>query len=113
MVSSRGALTAGMVRQADLWQQLSCAIAAIGGELKMLHLKNGVPSDHIWFADDIFALSPKWTYAFADAVAASKASVPFKMQSRCDLMTRETVGRCARLAARKCGWAQSPDRSEF
>jgi anaerobic magnesium-protoporphyrin IX monomethyl ester cyclase len=58
---------------------------------EMLHLKTVYHPDHIWFADDIFALSPKWTYAFADAVAALKASVPFKMQSRCDLMTRETV----------------------
>jgi radical SAM superfamily enzyme YgiQ (UPF0313 family) len=58
---------------------------------EMLHLKKTYSPDHIWFADDIFALSPKWTYAFADAVASLGARVPFKMQSRCDLMTRETV----------------------
>jgi radical SAM superfamily enzyme YgiQ (UPF0313 family) len=57
----------------------------------MLHLKTAYHPDHIWFADDIFALSPKWTYAFADAVTSLGARVPFKMQSRCDLMTRETV----------------------
>jgi radical SAM superfamily enzyme YgiQ (UPF0313 family) len=58
---------------------------------EMLHLKTAYHPDHIWFADDIFALSPKWTYAFADAVASLGARIPFKMQSRCDLMTRETV----------------------
>ncbi|HMF74534.1 MAG TPA: radical SAM protein [Bryobacteraceae bacterium] len=58
---------------------------------ELLYLKTAYRPDHIWFADDIFALSPKWTYAFADAVAVRGAQVPFKMQSRCDLMTRETV----------------------
>jgi anaerobic magnesium-protoporphyrin IX monomethyl ester cyclase len=68
---------------------------------EMLHLKTTYQPDHIWFADDIFALSPRWTYAFADAVAASSAQVPFKMQSRCDLMTRETVE-----ALRRAGCAE-------
>ncbi|MGA3187690.1 MAG: radical SAM protein [Bryobacteraceae bacterium] len=58
---------------------------------EMLHLKQTFQPDHIWFADDIFALSPKWTRAFADAVEGLGAQVPFKMQSRCDLMTRETA----------------------
>jgi anaerobic magnesium-protoporphyrin IX monomethyl ester cyclase len=58
---------------------------------EMLHLKTTLRPDRIWFADDIFALSPKWTYALADAVERLGAQIPFKMQSRCDLMTRETV----------------------
>jgi anaerobic magnesium-protoporphyrin IX monomethyl ester cyclase len=58
---------------------------------EMFHLKHQFQPDHIWFADDIFALSPKWTLAFADAVESLGAQVPFKMQSRCDLMTRDTV----------------------
>jgi anaerobic magnesium-protoporphyrin IX monomethyl ester cyclase len=59
---------------------------------EMRYLKARFRPDHIWFADDIFALSPKWTRAFADAVERVGAQVPFKMQSRCDLMTRDTVG---------------------
>jgi radical SAM superfamily enzyme YgiQ (UPF0313 family) len=58
---------------------------------EMLYLKKTFGADHIWFADDIFALSPAWTLAFADAVEERGALVPFKMQSRCDLMTRDTV----------------------
>jgi radical SAM superfamily enzyme YgiQ (UPF0313 family) len=57
----------------------------------MRHLKMQYAPDHIWFADDIFALSPRWTSEFADAVERLEAQIPFKMQSRCDLMTRETV----------------------
>jgi radical SAM superfamily enzyme YgiQ (UPF0313 family) len=58
---------------------------------EMLHLKTAFTPDRIWFADDIFALSPRWTGEFARAVEELGARVPFKMQSRCDLMTRRTV----------------------
>ena len=59
---------------------------------EMLHLKQAFHPDHIWFADDIFALSHRWTSEFAVAVETLHAQIPFKMQSRCDLMTRDTVG---------------------
>src|SRR5215469_135586 len=58
---------------------------------EMLAMKRQYAPDHIWFADDIFALSGKWTADFAAAVESLGASIPFKMQSRCDLMTRDTV----------------------
>jgi anaerobic magnesium-protoporphyrin IX monomethyl ester cyclase len=54
-------------------------------------LKQAFHPDHIWFADDIFALSSRWTTEFADCVEAMDARIPFKMQSRCDLMTRDTA----------------------
>ena len=58
---------------------------------EMLRMKNEFGAEHIWFTDDIFALSAAWTRAFADAVDEMGAALPFKMQSRCDLMTRDTV----------------------
>ncbi len=67
---------------------------------EMLLLKQTWRPDHIWFADDIFALSPRWTFEFADVVGELGARLPFKMQSRCDLMTRNTVGALARAG---CG----------
>ena len=63
---------------------------------EMRYLKTGFGPDRIWFADDIFALSPKWTFEFAEAVESLDAHIPFKMQSRCDLMTRDTVAALAR-----------------
>jgi len=51
--------------------------------------------DHIWFADDIFALSPKWAREFGACVERRGVRIPFKMQSRCDLMTRDTVAALA------------------
>ena len=59
---------------------------------EMLYLKETFRPDRIWFADDIFALSPRWTFEFADVVERLGAQIPFKMQSRCDLMTRPAVG---------------------
>jgi radical SAM superfamily enzyme YgiQ (UPF0313 family) len=47
--------------------------------------------DQLWFADDIFGLSAKWTREFAAQVEQRQAHIPFRMQSRCDLMTRDTV----------------------
>lgn len=58
---------------------------------EMQLLKTQLRPDHIWFADDIFALSGKWAAEFAEAVTARGAEIPFKLQSRCDLMTRGTV----------------------
>ena len=73
--------------------------AAVASE--MLHLKRMYNPENIWFADDIFALSPRWTYEFAAAVSRLGARIPFRMQSRCDLMTRETV-----VALREAGCAE-------
>ncbi|HEX6544891.1 MAG TPA: radical SAM protein [Bryobacteraceae bacterium] len=58
---------------------------------EMSFIKEHFAPDHLWFADDIFALSAQWTREFAAAVERQNAAIPFKMQSRCDLMTRSTV----------------------
>jgi len=54
-------------------------------------LKTSFNPDCLWFADDVFALSPAWARQFATEVEERGAQIPFKMQSRCDLMTRDTV----------------------
>jgi anaerobic magnesium-protoporphyrin IX monomethyl ester cyclase len=58
---------------------------------EMLALKRTYQPQHIWFADDIFALSGAWAQEFELAVTTLDARIPFKMQSRCDLMIRDTV----------------------
>jgi anaerobic magnesium-protoporphyrin IX monomethyl ester cyclase len=71
-------------------QSYHCRSAQLVAE-EMHHLKTTLAPDQLWFADDIFALSPRWTQDFAAAVEKLAAQIPFKMQSRCDLMTRDTV----------------------
>lgn len=58
---------------------------------EMRRLKHDFGVDHLWFADDIFGLRPRWVGELAMAVKELDAGVPFKMQSRVDLMTVDTV----------------------
>jgi anaerobic magnesium-protoporphyrin IX monomethyl ester cyclase len=58
---------------------------------EMERVKSLFQPDQLWFADDIFGLSAKWTREFALQVESRQARIPFRMQSRCDLMTRDTV----------------------
>jgi len=68
---------------------------------EMRQLKHDFGADHIWFADDIFGLRPKWVRELADEVENLDAAIPFKMQSRVDLMTPDTV-----RALRRAGCAE-------
>jgi radical SAM superfamily enzyme YgiQ (UPF0313 family) len=91
LVSSRGCPFRCNWCAKPIWGNNYHARSAVCVAEEMLHVKERYAPDHIWFADDIFALSARWTAEFADAVEQLRARIPFKMQSRCDLMTRETV----------------------
>lgn len=54
-------------------------------------LKTETRVDHIWFGDDVFALNHHWVEEFAMEVTRRNAAVPFKIQSRADLMSEQTV----------------------
>jgi anaerobic magnesium-protoporphyrin IX monomethyl ester cyclase len=62
--------------------------AAVAEEMDLLK-RMGV--EHIWFGDDIFALNHHWVEQFAAEVTKRDAAVPFKVQSRADLMSEETA----------------------
>lgn len=47
--------------------------------------------DHIWFGDDVFALNHHWVDEFAKEVDRRDSALPFKIQSRADLMREDTV----------------------
>ena len=66
-------------------------VAAEICELKEVH-----GAEHIWFGDDIFALDLRWVTKFADAIELSDCALPFKIQSRADLMSEETVANLKR-----------------
>lgn len=61
----------------------------VAEEMKMLKQELGV--EHVWFGDDVFALNQHWVEEFAEEVAKREASLPFKIQSRADLMSEGTV----------------------
>ena len=58
---------------------------------EMRTLKDDYGAEHLWFADDIFGLKAKWVSELAFEVERLDAAIPFKMQSRVDLMTPEAV----------------------
>jgi radical SAM superfamily enzyme YgiQ (UPF0313 family) len=66
-------------------------------EMRQLKIEAG--AEHIWFGDDVFALNHRWVKEFAAEVQARGAVLPFKIQSRADLMTESTV---AALKAAGC-----------
>ena len=54
-------------------------------------LKQIYGAEHIWFGDDVFALNHHWAEQFAAEMQRRNCVVPFKIQSRADLMTEDTV----------------------
>ncbi len=68
--------------------------ADVASEVRELKHLYGV--EHIWFGDDVFALNRHWTEEFAQEVQRQDAVLPFKVQSRADLMTAETVDALSR-----------------
>src|SRR5580693_3571053 len=73
--------------------------ASVAEEMRCL--KHDHHAEHLWFADDIFGLQAKWVTDLAQEVERLDAALPFKMQSRVDLMSRKTV-----RALRRAGCAE-------
>lgn len=61
----------------------------VAGEMRLL--KSDYGADHLWFADDIFALNRHWVEEFARTVQDLGCQIPFKSQVRADLVTPETA----------------------
>ena len=66
----------------------------VAEELRELSARYG--ADHVWFGDDVFALDHRWIAEFVVEVERLGLRVPFKVQSRADLMTPATVDRLRR-----------------
>ncbi len=66
---------------------------AAGGDCRAgnANSEGEVRAQHLWFADDIFALNRRWIQQLAAEVEKRNCALPFKIQARADLMTPETV----------------------
>ncbi|MEO6325010.1 MAG: radical SAM protein [Thermoanaerobaculia bacterium] len=73
------------------------APASVAEELRLL--KESVAPEHIWFADDIFGLTPRWIESYGEEVVKRGAMIPFTMQSRADLMKPSAVAALAAAGA--------------
>lgn len=63
--------------------------ASVAAEMR--ELRDRYDADYLWFADDLFGIRPEWLESLADHVERARAVVPFKMQSRVDLMEEGSV----------------------
>ena len=96
MVSTRGCPFHCNWCAKPIWGQRYAMRSPANVAEEMALLKRTLSPDHIWFADDIFGLRPKWVSAFADEVKARGAAIPFMIQSRVDLMTEKAVAALGR-----------------
>jgi anaerobic magnesium-protoporphyrin IX monomethyl ester cyclase len=67
---------------------------------EMWQLREKFGADHLWFADDLFGINNRWIQMLADQVSRRNAAIPFKVQSRADLMRNEDA--VAALARSGC-----------
>src|SRR3712207_1521085 len=68
---------------------------------EMLQLRDVFGADYLWFADDLFGINDRWVQDLAAEVEGRNAVVPFKMQTRVDLMREDTAA-----ALRRAGCAE-------
>lgn len=61
----------------------------VANEMRLLKEQYG--AGHLWFADDIFGLNRHWLEEFASAVELFGCAMPFKIQARADLMTKDAA----------------------
>ncbi|KAA3605770.1 MAG: radical SAM protein [Planctomycetota bacterium] len=66
---------------------------------EMAKLQECLAPEHIWFADDIFGLTPNWIESLAQELEIRQVKIPFTMQSRVDLMTKSACRALAHAGA--------------
>jgi anaerobic magnesium-protoporphyrin IX monomethyl ester cyclase len=59
----------------------------VAAEAELLVKTHG--ATHFWMADDIFGLKPGWVQGFRDALRRRGLNIPYKIQSRVDLLLQE------------------------
>jgi anaerobic magnesium-protoporphyrin IX monomethyl ester cyclase len=82
-----------------IYGQRYTARSAEGVADEIAWLKRTYQPEHLWVTDDIFGLKPGWIDAFATAVTARDAVIPFKCLMRADNVTTAVV---AALRAAGC-----------
>ena len=66
---------------------------------EIARLREVVRPDHLWFADDIFGLTPRWVARFAEEVVARGVRTPFMIQCRADILRPDVVAALAAAGA--------------
>jgi len=67
---------------------------------EMKWIKDTYRPDHIWFADDILGLKPRWLEKFSDLIIDNDSVIPFKCLQRADLVTEKVAAALARAGCK-------------
>lgn len=55
------------------------------------HIASTYRPDTLWFVDDVFTISPKWTRSFAEEVTSRGVSIPYECITRADRLDEEMI----------------------
>jgi anaerobic magnesium-protoporphyrin IX monomethyl ester cyclase len=58
---------------------------------ELLWIKERYNPDLIWYADDVFAINPRWLFAYADALKQRGVRIPFECISRADRLNEKVI----------------------
>ncbi len=64
---------------------------------ELAHLRERWSPDMVWYADDVFSISPRWLARYADIVTARGIGLPFECITRADRVDAEVAENLARL----------------
>jgi radical SAM superfamily enzyme YgiQ (UPF0313 family) len=81
----------------------------VASDLASLHDRG---ADHVWFADDILGLKPGWLSHFADVLEERRLRLPFKCQTRADLLLRPGDVDALRRAGAEMVWIGAESGSQ-
>jgi anaerobic magnesium-protoporphyrin IX monomethyl ester cyclase len=74
-------------------------------------LQNYKP-DHFWMCDDIFGLKPGWVHEFDSLVKAKKLTLRYKIQSRADLLLKESMVKSLSSSGAETVWIGAESGSQ-
>ena len=75
-------------------------------------LRDTYHPDHLWFADDIFGLTPGWLARFADLLREQDLRIPFKSLQRVDLLLKGDAVDALRRAGAHTVWVGAESGSQ-
>lgn len=84
--------------------------AHVADEIAWLHEHHH--PDHLWFCDDIFGLKPGWVQRFSEELAERGVRIPFKIQSRVDLLLEEGAVKALAAAGLEEVWVGAESGSQ-
>lgn len=64
---------------------------------ELLWIKERYNPDQVWYADDVFAVNPRWLFRYADALKARGIRLPFECTSRADRLNEQVVTTLAEM----------------